>query len=335
MNLFLVTSPFQLICAIEARNHYNTKTNILVIRYEKSKHSQAQMDLLLDQDEWLEVIFLGRKSKIWEIRKLFIHLKKINSKLHFESIFYADYSAWRTAVLLHNITVDKEVMFDDGIGTLREYSEKIKPEIKISRNKPTRDILLKLINLKPPRLIYPREYFSFFTFFNLHNCRFHIENNSLSTIKEKLNSAKCFHPSAKAGFIGQGMVDEKGVQLEKYQEIIKTLIDMHPQGIIYFPHRTEKNTVKEIISSIPHLEYHQSSLPIELEIGKKQLRLCAIYSITSTAAVTIEKIYPDIPIWNIDVPVKYYTIKEFGENFQEVSKILNLKKAKLTKIFQD
>lgn len=326
MNLFLVTSPFQLICAIEAKNHFKTKNNVLIIRHERHESTLNQIGLLLNKNDWSEIIFIGRKNKIYGMWKLIYDIKKINSNLHFDNVFYADYSAWRTAVLLNNITVEREVMFDDGVGTLREYVGKIKPELEVSRNKPTRDLLLKLMGVRPPRLIYPRNKFSFFTFFNLEDCNFHVELNNFNVLKKKLNSTECFKIEAKAAFIGQGMVAEKGVKLEKYCKLLSSIIALHPQGIIYFPHRTETNIVKDAISSIPKLEYHQSSLPLELEIGEKQLKLCAIYSITSTAVVTIGKIYPDIPVWDVDVPIEHYVIKEFGENFQQVSKTLNLKK---------
>ncbi|ELN6933354.1 hypothetical protein RZY48_002784, partial [Vibrio navarrensis] len=46
------------------------------------------------------------------------------------------------------------------------------------------------------------------------------------------------------------------------------------------------------------------------------------------AAVTIEKIYPDIPVWDIEVPIENYVIEEFGRNFHTVSHTLNIPKIK-------
>ncbi|MDK2702069.1 hypothetical protein QO226_19245, partial [Vibrio vulnificus] len=119
MNLFLVTSPLQLLCAIEAKHHFRTSNNILIVREEKSQSAVRQMRVLLDKSEWDHVIFIGRKSKVWEARKLHSKLKSIHNSLSFLYIFYADYSAWRTNVLLNNIEVKHEVMFDDGVGTVR------------------------------------------------------------------------------------------------------------------------------------------------------------------------------------------------------------------------
>ena len=76
MNLFLVTSPFQLLCAIEAKSQYSAVNNILVLREEKSLTSAAQMKLLLNKSEWDHILYLGRKSKIWEAWKLQYNLKR-------------------------------------------------------------------------------------------------------------------------------------------------------------------------------------------------------------------------------------------------------------------
>lgn len=330
MNLFLVTSPFQLICAIEAKKHYGAKENILLLREEKMPSAKAQMRLLLNKEEWEYIIFLGRRSKVWEARKLQYRLKKINPSLKFESIFYADYSAWRTAVLLNNITTEREVMIDDGVGTIREYREKIQPELHVSRNKSSRDKLLKLVGLKPPRLIYPRRGFSFFTFFELSDSRFPIEENQLSVLKQRLNTMQCFSDNAPAGFIGQGMVAEKGISLDSYCHLIGKLLEKHPQGVMYFPHRTEADFVRQRLQTMTGLIYHQSKLPLELELAVERIQLSAIYGIASTAEVTLEKIYPEIPVFDIEIPTKYYLIEEFGQNFIDVAKELSLKKSEIT-----
>lgn len=328
MNLFLVTSPFQLICAIEAKNQFQSVRNILILRLEKTLISQQQMTLLLNPDDWDHIIYLGRRSKVWELRKLISNLKKIQPNLSFQRLFYADYSAWRTAVLLNNISVEQEIMIDDGVGTIREFVDKIHPEKHVSRNKKSRDLILRLCGLNSPRVIFPRENFSFFTFFTLNDCRFPIVENQFYTLRKQLSTNTCFDANGKIGFIGQGMVAIKGIEIDVYCELLERLLMKHPKGIVYFPHRTECEMVKTRLKNIPNLEYHNSSLPLELEIGTKQIKLSALYGIASTAAVTVERIYPDIPVWDVEVPIENYVIEEFGRNFHTVSHTLNIPKIK-------
>jgi len=324
MNLFLVTSPFQLLCAIEAKYQYRTKSNILILREEKSSSSSTQMKLLLDKSEWDHIIYLGRRSKVWEAWKLQYNLKKINPSLRFNSVFYADYSAWRTNVMLNNLTADNEIMFDDGVGTVREFNEKIQPEIVISRNKKSRDMLLNLAGLKEPRKIFPRDNFSFFTFFELPESKQSITVNTLTQLQARLNTSRCYDPTGPVAFIGQGMVAESGINLDYYINLLESLIQDNKADLIYFPHRTEAEFVKDRLMKIKGLTYHQSSLPLELEIAVQGISLSKIYGIASTATITLEKLYPAIPVIDLKVPVKHYIIKEFGDTFHDVAQLLNL-----------
>lgn len=324
MNIFLVTSPLQLLCAIEAKHQFKTSNNILIIRKEKSKSAKQQVEILLDKKEWDHIIYIGRKNKVWEIKKTHMKLKSINKTLSFKKFFYADYSAWRTNVILNNINIEQEIMFDDGVGTIREFHEKILPNLIVSRNKPSCDFLLKTLGLRAPREIYPRDNFSFFTFFNLPKNKFEINKNNLSILQNRLDTFNCFSKSSPVGFIGQGMVAEKGINLDYYEEIIKNIIKENKVGMIYFPHRTEKSFVKERLEKIEGLNYHQSSMPLELEIAHRNIQLSKMYSIASTASISLELLYPNIPIIDLYIPINFYENKEFGKNFHKVRELLNL-----------
>lgn len=47
MNLFSVTSPFQYICAIEAKAHYKTKNNILLLVEQASELGLSQQEKIV------------------------------------------------------------------------------------------------------------------------------------------------------------------------------------------------------------------------------------------------------------------------------------------------
>ncbi|ANS84158.1 hypothetical protein VSVS12_00341 [Vibrio scophthalmi] len=329
MNLFLVTSPLQLLCAIEAKSEYQTKGNILILRLEKSSSSNLQMKVLLDENEWDHIILLGRRSKVWEARKLHSKLKKANPGLHFQYVFYADYSAWRTNVILSNISAKNEIMFDDGVGTIREFYEKIKPRNIITHNKISRDLLLTLVGLNPPRKVYPRDNFSFFTFFELPGSEHPIRTNYLNVLQGRLNTSTCYCKDASIGFIGQGMVAELGIKLDYYVDMLEKIIKDNNKPMVYFPHRTEREDVKQKILRIPGLTYHHSTLPLELEIADKKIKLSKIYGIASTASISLQKLYPKIEVIDLMVPIKHYEQHEFGKTFTDVAKLLSLDSIKL------
>ena len=177
MNLFISTSPLQLICCMEAKKHYGTNSNILILRDEKTKIGQKQISKLLNEKEWDVIIRLKRNSKIWNTVKLIKQLKKVNSSLSFDNVFFADYLAWRTNVILANITAKNEIMVDDGTNTITTFKSLIETKQRVFRNKPSRDFIMSLLGVDKARVIYPRDNFHLFTFFNLTSDNFTVKKN--------------------------------------------------------------------------------------------------------------------------------------------------------------
>ncbi|CED70233.1 putative uncharacterized protein [Aliivibrio wodanis] len=324
MNIFLTTSPLQLICAIEAKSTYNTINNILIIRDEKSNSGKKQIHELLDKNEWDHVIHLKRSNKIWNTSKIIWALKKINPSLNFENFFLADYFAWRSNVILNNISITNEIIIDDGINTIQTYNYLLSKNNETHRNKFLRDLLMSLIGIKKPRLIYPRDNLSLFTIFELEKSHIKVINNNFLQLKNKLDSHNTYKENEKVGFIGQGLVNSRGMNIDDYLSLIKCVIKKHPNGIIYFPHRSEPLEVQCKIKEIDNVIYHQSKRPLEFEIAKENIKLSAIYGITSAASFTINKIYKDLPVFDIVVPVSMYGMSQLGTSLQSLQQYIAL-----------
>ncbi|MCU8115902.1 hypothetical protein M2H36_20185 [Vibrio vulnificus] len=329
MNLFLSTSPLQLICCIEAKRFYNTKNNILILREERSLAGNEQINKLLDKSEWDSVLILKRNSKIWNTARLIHKIKSLNPSLQFEHFFFADYLAWRTNVLLANIKASNEVMLDDGTNTISTFKTLIETEQHVYRNKRSRDILMSALGIKKARVIYPRKTFRLFTFFNLVSKKFPIDRNDFITLKDRLNINYCFSETAPVGFIGQGLVGSRGMKITEYCNLLKTIIKKHPRGLIYFPHRSETKDVENIVRSIVGVNYRKTSSPIEFEISNEEIKLSTIYGITSAASFTLSKIYTNIPIYDIEVPIEKYEMPLLGETLESLRKEIGLPYAEL------
>ncbi len=74
MNVFLVTSPFQYICANEAREYFNTKNNLLVLVEQDTPRGQKNMDHIFDQSKWDNIIRLPRTNRTFQVPKKFIEI---------------------------------------------------------------------------------------------------------------------------------------------------------------------------------------------------------------------------------------------------------------------
>ncbi|WP_146030936.1 hypothetical protein [Vibrio vulnificus] len=260
----MVTSPLQLINAIEAKNKFNCKNNILILRNEKTNLGKTQIDSILSLDNWDYVIRLGRRSKLFSIIFTILKCKLIIKRREINNFFFADYSAWRTNVLLENLPAKNEIMFDDGLLTVREYNSKIKPKKCIGSLKKY-NFLLGLLNLKPPRDIYPSNNLKIFTLFEISDER--VIKNGLSSFSGKENNLSIENKDFIV-FIGQARTNEAGMRVNDYTTLISKVTKN--RKTYYFPHRNEDSSLEKYISRLKHVIYCHNSLPIEAELITKK-----------------------------------------------------------------
>lgn len=303
MNLFFVSSPFQLINAIEAKHYYNCSDqfNILVILEPSEDISKVHLSSILKLSQWSQVITLSRNRTSLEkprLVKLIQTISQYNASLRFNHIFYAEYSSRRIATILGNCTASgKEVLIDDGAYLLDEFIT-INSGKVITHSNFRRTVALKLFGLKPPRKIYPRKNFEIFTIFDLKTTEISVMKNQLSFIKDIISNKK---PSSSSShvviFIGSGHAN-KELNIDRYTATIKTLQNKYPtHSIIYFPHRNESiETKKKIENSINNITYYHSDYPVELAISELG-GVEAVYGYYSTALYTLSKLLSPIDVY--------------------------------------
>lgn len=300
MNLFLVTSPFQYICAIEAKAHYKAKNNTLLLVEQPSEPGLSQQKKLVNENEWDHVIKIPRTNRTRNLPKVIKEIWEITQKKQINNFFHAEYNGWRTKLLLRNLNIDKEVYFDDGTLTINEYEEEIRSKAVYSRKRFINDLALKLQGITPIGELPQSEKLELFTIFDIADPEHVIVKNTLTELKKKVGSTELFDPTSPVGFIGEGAIGHKRRKTQEvYVEEVRLFALNHPQGVIYFPHRTETKETKEAIKSIPNLAYHQSEYPLEIELVEKKIKLSKLIGALSTAQYTASLIYKDMPIYTI------------------------------------
>lgn len=318
MNIFLVTSPLQLLNAIEARIEFNCQNNILILREEKTNTGRKQIKSILTLKEWDHIIYLPRRNKVLSTLLVMSKVKKITTNSKIENFFFADYSAWRTNVFLNNFHAEKEIMIDDGVLTLREYESKIK-NCKLLFSNKKYNFIFNLLRFSPPRDISPSKRLHIFTIFDLEKSEIPIIKNKLSFIKSK--AKKHNNEERYSVFIGQAHVNEKGIRIKDYEDTINYIASK--SKIYYFPHRTESKEVERKIRKIKNVVYVRPVFPIEIELMNKNINIKEIYGIGSTALVTLSSLIPDAKVYNINFDISSYINTSFGENFLEINPFVN------------
>jgi hypothetical protein len=300
MNLFLVTSPFQYICANEARVEYNAKNNILVLVNQVSEPGITQQKKIVNTKLWDHVITLNRESRTTKIPNVIKNVKKITGKNKINNFFHGEYKSWRTKLMLRNLPIENEIYFDDGTLTINEYEETIRTKEVYYRPRFFQDLIVKLLGCNPIGKISQSKNLELFTIFDIPNPEHKIIKNTLSTLKKKYNSESLYDPNAPIGFIGQGAIGHKRRKtIDSYLNELSYFIKKHDKPIVYFPHRTESEELKNRILQMGNVTYHISEFPLEVEILEKQIKLSGLVGILSTAQYTALMLYPGMPIYNL------------------------------------
>lgn len=301
MNLFLVTSPFQYICAEEALHTYSTDNNILLLVKQNSEPGISQEARLLDRKKWQHIIEIPRISRSKHVPKAIKEIKKLTKGKCVDHFFHAEYMAWRTKLILRNLPIKKEVYFDDGTLTVSEYDESIRPATVYYRPRFLQDLVIRLKGCKPIGHLEQSKNLELFTIFDIEKPKHPIVKNKLSTLRKTYKTQELFDENAPIGFIGQGAIGHKRRKtIKQYISEIKHFSSDSQKQILYFPHRTESEELRREVEKIPNLRYHASELPLEIELVDKQIKLSALVGILSTVQYTSKLLYKDMPIFNLE-----------------------------------
>ncbi|TMX34657.1 glycosyltransferase 52 family protein [Vibrio sp. Hep-1b-8] len=324
MNLFIATSPFQYICALEAKAHYNTDNNILVLVHQDKEPGISQQMKLFNSNDWDYVIHTERKNRSRTIPKDIRKVKAICGNQKIAHLFHAEYNGWQTKLFLKNLTIEKEVYFDDGSLTINEYEELIRPKKSYTRKRFFSDLTLRLNGCKPVGTIQQSEQLELFTIFDIENPEHLIQKNSLKRLQEKLQDIELYNKSAPLGLIGQGSVGHKNLKpTSDYLKEVSEIVAKSKNGVIYFPHRSESEDIRRVISELPNLRYHYSEYPLEIELVDKRIQLSCLIGCTSTAQFTAKILNPDMPIYNIPLSPRESYSAEMLCRFDRVNRYLS------------
>lgn len=272
MNLYIVESPLQLLCAYEAIQKFQKDRYLLLIRFT----GRGQNDLhLLNCAKFLNLDFESftlrpDHFKVDFIKNILLWIRLATKS--FNHVFFG--SVYSNALKLIGKLLKYNELFylDDGAATLRAQTE----------------IRLKKIGKV-----------NWFTFFKLDLVS---EQRAQEHSFEKVREYKKFDSNKFIYFIGQPIEAMMGFSAEDYmlciQSIAKKCTDIEP--LLYIAHRVEKHDFLQQIASIPCVQVLRLDKPIEMHfIVDADYAPLEIYSCYSTALVTLKTFFPEASVHSI------------------------------------
>ncbi len=297
MNIFIVTSPFQYICALEAKHHFECKNNILAVINQDTESGIKHQKALINHDEWDHVLYTPRNNRSKNTPKLIKELKRLIEDGDVEYLFFSEYNSWRSNVILTNIQHQTSVHIDDGTMTILDLEDIKKNSIK-NKPKAFKNFMLILKGLQPVPYTNNTKDLIVFSIFNFVNEPVNFIENKLTLLKRTSKNHKIYKQDAPIGYIGQGAVGHKNqISEEIYIKRIKSISEQFNRQIIYFPHRAEKPGIRIRLKEIKNLTYHTPKLPLEMELMEEKIHLSSFVGTISTAMFTIKKLDEEVSIY--------------------------------------
>lgn len=311
MNMYIISSPLQMLCSIESFLNFKKEKNLFYVFLGKSeKNNDFMKDLSKKYLPKEQIYFFEQKtnSVIILINKI-NKIKNINKNYKINNLFIGNISEFSEKVFAINIECNRLWSLDDGSKTLvlKDYYSKSNNKIncfeKINLNSLVKSIILIFFSLKSSKV----RVINWFTIFNFipKNGGF-IKNHQLLKFKKEINFKyhKSYNENDEVYFIGTNIINVGVIKNENYfiQLLSSIKNNYKNKKVYYIPHRFESSIHLKKISQLG-FEIKEFDHIIEIAFLEKNIYPKTIASFYSTALYTLSKIFPET---NVD----FYEIDE-------------------------
>ena len=292
-NLFIITSPLQLINALEAKEYFKTTNNKLVAVFtEYESKNKNQILSLINKNEWDDVLYYdlrSKKNKTTFFRQ--IKLIKILQKKSYDNVFCGDLNSF-IKMILSNITKNKVYLLDDGAVTINRHLRDLNTNNKTVNKTSFRKFRFNLFGIKT---VY-EDTINLFTSYRLTpHANEEIIHNNLNYFRKTFLVNTTIDNNVY--ILGQPLPENNIVDQRTYLNYIEFIKKYYIDNtIIYIPHRAETNLQEIEKLQNDNFTVHHTTLPIELEFmhsKKYPMKICSFFS---SALFTLNILYPEASI---------------------------------------
>lgn len=300
-NLFLITTPSQLINVLEAKEHFQVGHDSSVAIVNAYSTNLEPIKRLLNKTEWREIYFieddvesqkkheenLKKRNPFLSLVKVFQTSSKFRKLIRqfavVDSLFIGYYLGLENIHFANSVSYQRLILLDDGIATL-----------EVNRRRKTNTSFLKAWNIEfLGRVLFKKLFLGYklkhphsVTFFTAYKIepspRDFVEVNDYKGIRKRAGQKQL---TDEVIFLGQPLSEEMPKILT--EEIYLWYMDwvvryFKPHNIVYIPHRDEDKTKLSRLRNLFGLEIRNTDMPFELYLIKQdRLPYCVVGVITS------------------------------------------------------
>lgn len=310
--LFLVSTPFQCLCMLEAIKYFKIVNYDILVTYASDVNDVNfnKIDTLLKKHK---ISFSKRKVAhlVFDVLPFLFSVHK-----HYRNIFIGFlYSTTSCAIANIYASINAYIyILDDGVQALSFFS----PSPRIIKHKFMEKIVLFFYQIIGIVKFVKKPIF--FTIYSVTSSKYQIINNPLILLKSKTQNLK--EPKSGIYIIGTNssiLNFKKYSYIEYLSALYRHIINKFPDEVIYYcPHRADKN-IEQIYSLCYKLniKIFDTKVSIEYDFIENRINPRLVIGFTSNALYTLRIIYPTTQINN----VMYYLESE--ETDKEIQLIRN------------
>lgn len=322
-SLYIVESPFQILCALEARKFFQLfdERSILVIKFSNNSKSNAQMTNLAKRFEFEKVIVLPFRFAISlndSILLILLAIWKAN-KTSFKYLFCGEVKNTIARIAATNLTYEKCYFLDDGIST-QEIQRRLMLGINIGSKNYSNGVISKLNVLLGKLFMFSignEVIINWFTCFEIDKLpEQRVVKHNFGVIKDYLRESR---RQGDIFFIG-GPISEDGKieQFNEIESIRKAINFLQIRGnVTYCVHRRESNEKIAKIKELTNIAFRHSEFPLEIDLLMTGENQFAIASFFSTALHTLPLIY-DIVRAEMFILDENKLINNFKDTYKDI-----------------
>jgi hypothetical protein len=315
-NIYFVSTPGQMLSAIEAQNHFKTKNNVLVILFFVVRDGKNinQMFKLSELFPYDKLITYQNKSAKFYIS--FIPFLKIFKEDSFHYLFFG-FNTILYRRIVANIKFKELYYLDDGVHTITTHED-----THNDLNNTTRDEYKpfpKTLNFLKVRFIYAKHdlkadtYLNNLNFFTVYNLKQYknekIIKHNFSYLRTLLIKNETIDNTVY--LLGQPLVEMVGVEQDIYNNHLKIIFKIYSAyKIVYIPHRLEivHEEIRKYIENNDNIDLFVPNEPIEFYFLNNNIYPMEVVSFITSALFNIRKLFPktktkafEIDIKNLDI----------------------------------
>lgn len=290
-NLFIITTPFQLLGALEAIFHFKLENNILIVIDNKIENNALQLTDLIENNKslFINIIRHGEYNKSKFLNNILM-IRKLKG-IEYNNIFIGDLGSIQK-IIISNLESNKIYLLDDGAKTILIH-KKFKEKKKIFK-KSFRQIRFNFFGLKTSTI----KTINIFSFFHLDIIKnYEIKKHNFSFFKKQYEM-KNKKIENKIFVLGQPLIENCRVKKEAYELYLNYIINQNLNcEINYLMHRREEISVLQSYSLNKELNIIRSTNPGEFFFAELNYKPKAIYGINTTLLFSLVNIFNDLNIY--------------------------------------